>query len=165
MRRYLDKDYVAGLFLIILGVGYYRTADALPRSLISDRVGAAGFPKLLASALILFSGVLIIQAFWRQLARTADQAGEGGGKTLADFAHAAGMLSLGVGYLLIVSRVGYLLSIALLLGAALRYQKEPLSVRMFVTALLGGILFWCFFVFALDTPMPAGIWPALLGAR
>lgn len=162
MKKYLDRDQIAGVFLIILGIAYYRTAAALPRSLVSDRVGAAGFPKLLALTLIILSGVLILQSVLRKLSHPDQEARENE-KSLAEFGYAAGMLGLGVGYLIIVSHLGYLLSIALLLAAALRYQREPLSVKVFVTAILGGVLFWGFFVFALKTPMPSGIWAAILG--
>lgn len=161
----MDKDLVAGLFLVVLGVVYYRAADALPRSLISDRVGAAGFPKLLAMTLIIFSGILILQSIVRNMAPTTEGGPEGTERKKSDFAKAAGMLGLGIGYLVIVSRVGYLLGIALLLGAVLRYQKEPFSRKLFLTALLGGVFFWAFFVFALKTPMPSGSWAALLGWR
>jgi len=156
---------VAGLLLIVLGVVYYRAADALPRSLVSDRVGASGFPKLLALVLIIFSGILIIQTIIRKVAQEAGEEEGRAKKTWQDFAQAAGMLGLGIGYLIIVTRVGYMLGIALLIGAALRYQREPFSVKLFVTAILGGILFWAFFVFALKTPMPSGQWAALLGWR
>jgi hypothetical protein len=165
LKRFLDKDLVAGLFLIVLGVVYYRAADALPRSLISDRVGASGFPKLLASVLIIFSGVLIIQTIIRKMAQQAEEEEGKTEKTWRDFAQAAGMLGLGAGYLVIVTRVGYMLGIAFLLASALRYQKEPFSARLLLTALFGGVLFWAFFVFALKTPMPSGPWAALLGWR
>jgi hypothetical protein len=165
VKKFLDKDQAAGVFLIALGVMYYRMASSLQRSLISDRVGAEGFPKLLASALILFSAILIVQSFVRKLARPAPERKEISDTTWRTFAHAGGMLSLGIGYLLIVQRVGYLLSIAFLLAASLRYQKEPLSSRVLLTALLGGVLFWAFFVYALRTPMPAGMWSDLLGGK
>jgi len=165
VKKFLNKDQAAGLFLIALGVIYYKLASRLPRSLISDRVGAEGFPKLLALALIIFSVILILQSFIRKLGRTAPETEESSPKSWRTFAHAGGMLSLGFGYLLIVSRVGYLLSIALLLAAALRYQKEPLSSRVLLTALLGGVFFWAFFVYALRTPMPGGMWSALLGGK
>lgn len=170
MKKYLDKDVTAGLFLIGLGATYYFMADSLPRSLLSDRVGAAGFPKLLAVTLIAFSAVLIVQSLLRSKAspaRQEDEDQENAGKDSGDyhFKTAAGMLSLGIIYLIIVSRAGYMVSIALLLMAALRYQGEPFSRKMLLTGVLGGIFFWAFFVFALKTPMPIGIWPALLGGR
>jgi len=165
LRKFIDKDLVAGVFLILLGVVYYRAADALPRSLISDRVGAAGFPKLLASVLILFSGILVVQAILRNMRHAAGQEQEGAVEKWRGFASAAGMLGLGAGYLLIVTRVGYLLGMVLLLAAVLRYQKEPLSAKLLLTSLLGGVFLWAFFVFALNTPMPAGPWAALLGWR
>ncbi len=165
MKKYLDKDVTAGLFLIGLGAIYFYMADSLPRSLLSDRVGAAGFPKLLAVTLIAFSVVLIIQSLLRSKASPARQKDEDKGSGDYRFKTAAGMLSLGIIYLIIVSRAGYMVSIALLLMAALRYQGEPVSRKMLLTGIIGGIFFWAFFVFALKTPMPTGIWPALLGGR
>ena len=165
MKKYLDKDVIAGLFLIGLGAIYYFMADSLPRSLLSDRVGAAGFPKLLAVTLIAFSAVLIIQSILRSKASPARQEDEDIGSGDYRFRVAAGMLSLGIIYLIIVSRAGYMVSIALLLMAALRYQGEPVSRKMLLTGVLGGIFFWAFFVFALRTPMPGGIWPALLAGK
>lgn len=165
MRKYLGKDMIAGLFLVAVGSVYYSLADSLPRSLLSDRVGAAGFPKLLAVTLIAFSVVLIVQSLLRSKASPTRQKGEDNGRGDYRFRAAAGMLSLGIIYLIIVSRVGYMLSIALLLMAALRYQGVPVSRNMLLTGVLGGIFFWAFFVFALKTPMPEGIWPALLAGK
>ena len=153
MKKYLNKDVIAGLFLLGLGAIYYSMADVLPRSLLSDRVGAAGFPKLLALTLMAFSAVLIFQSVLRQSAirqkdssvRQEQAGGEG-----YRFLNAAGMLSIGIGYLVIVSWAGYIVSIALLLIAALLYQGERISRKVVLTAALGGIFFWVFFVFALN---------------
>ncbi len=163
MKRYLDRDVTAGLLLIALGAIYFYMADNLPRSLLSDRVGAEGFPKLLAVTLMVFSAVLILQSIIRQKASPVRQ--EETGNERYRFLKAAGMLSIGIVYLVIVSFTGYMFSIALLLMAALRYQGEPFSRKVLLTAVLGGIFFWAFFVFALKTPMPAGIWSVLLAGK
>ena len=169
MKRYMDKDMAAGLFLIALGAIYYFMADAIPRSLLSDRVGADGFPKLLAVGLMAFSAVLVIQSLLRNRVSSVQheeevrqEEGDGDGYK---FRKAAGMLSIGIAYLLIVSFAGYVVSIALLLTAALLYQGEPVSKKMLLTAVLGGVFFWVFFVIALRTPMPAGIWSVLLAGK
>jgi len=163
VKKYLERDVIAGLLLIVLGAIYYFMSDSLPRSLLSDRVGADGFPKLLAVTLIAFSVVLILQSVIRQ--KTSPVQREEATNEGYRFLKAAGMLAIGIGYLVIVSFIGYMVSIALLLTVALRYQGEPVSRRVLLTAVLGGIFFWAFFVFALKTPMPAGIWPALLAGK
>ena len=74
---------------------------------------------------------------------------------------AAGMLLLGVLYLLLVSLIGYPLAAGLLIAAVLLYYKEPFSLKVVITAGIGGIFFWVFFVFALEIPMPMGFWAKL----
>ncbi len=165
MKIFLDKDLLAGLFLIGVGSVYYYMANSLHRSLLSDRVGADGFPKLLAVTLIIFSTIMILQSVIKRKPSSATTADEGDDRLRFKFKNAAGMLLLGIGYLLIVSWAGYMVSIALLILVALRYQGEPLSWNMLLFTVLAGIFFWVFFVFALKIPMPGGIWPGLFGIR
>lgn len=158
MKNLLDRDQIAGLFLIGLGAVYYHLAASLPRSLLSDRVGAAGFPRLLAAALIILSLLMIIQSVIRKkLSGVHTDDDKPGGRRFR-FLKAAGMLLLGIVYLVIVSWTGYMIGIALLIFAALLYQRERLSRKMLITAVLSGIFFWAFFVFALKIPMPSGLW-------
>jgi len=144
-----------------LAVLYYKMADALPRSLLSDNVGADGFPKLLAGSLFVFSFFLLLMGILRRRATntTEEQAKKAHEKQAA--LKAAGMLILGVAYLLSVSLIGYPLAVGLLIAAVLLYYKEALSLKVVITAGIGGIFFWVFFVLALEIPMPMGFWAKL----
>ena len=154
----MRRDVITGLVLMLLAAVYYGMADALPRSLLSDEVGAEGFPKLLAISLFLLSAVLLLMAIFKQ--RPAETVEDEEKKTHEKQAalKAGGMLLLGIGYLLSISWIGYPLAAGLLIVAVLLYQREPLSLKAFLTAGLGGLFFWVFFVFALKIPMPMGFW-------
>jgi len=157
----MHRDAITGIVLMVLAVLYYMMADALPKSLLSDNVGAEGFPKLLASALFLLSLVLLLMGLFKR--RSANPAEEQKKRALEKQGalKAAGMLILGVLYLLFVSLIGYPLAVGFLIAAVLLYYKEALSLKVVITAGIGGILFWVFFVFAMDIPMPMGIWARL----
>ena len=154
----MRRDVITGLVLMLLAAVYYGMADALPRSLLSDEVGAEGFPKLLAIFLFLFAAVLLLMRIIKR--RPAEPAEDGEKKAHEKKAalKAGGMLLLGIGYLLSISWIGYPLAAGLRSVAVLLYQREPLSLKAFLTAGLGGLFFWVFFVFALKIPMPMGFW-------
>jgi len=152
----MRRDGITGMVLMVLALAYYGMADALPRSMLSDEVGADGFPKMLAIVLFLLSTVLLLTDFFKKhcVDPTADQERKTGEKRAA--LKAGGMLLLGIVYLLSISWIGYPLAAGLLIAAVILYQKEPLSPKVILTAGLGGIFFWVFFVFALRIPMPMG---------
>src|SRR3546814_16263958 len=73
------------------------------------------------------------------------------------------MLSFCICYLLGVPYLGYMLSIiGLMLGVAL-YIGARFGAKPAVIAGLGGLFFYLLFVQVLNVPLPAGIWPRLLG--
>jgi len=144
-----------------LAYGYYRMADALPRSLLSDEVGADGFPKLLAICLVVFSAVLVLMGAFTRPSIGAKEARKKAATERHAALKAAGMLLLGVAYLLVVPWVGYPVAAGLLIGAVLLFQRESPSLRLVITACLGGIFFWVFFALTLKIPMPPGIWSQL----
>src|SRR3546814_14293847 len=73
------------------------------------------------------------------------------------------MLAFGICYLLVVPYLGYMLSIiGLMLGVAL-YIGARFGAKPAVIAGLGGLFFYLLFVQVLNVPLPAGIWPSLLG--
>lgn len=157
----MRREWIAGLLLTGLACGYYLMADALPRSFLSDEVGADGFPKLLAISLFVLSSVLVVQGALTRPSVSAEETRERAAAEKHAALKAAGMLLLGIAYLLMVSWVGYPIAAALLIGMVLFFQREPPSLKLVLTACLGGIFFWVFFVFALNVPMPLGIWAQL----
>ena len=158
----MRRDWITGLILIALALVYYKMAEALPRSLLSDEVGAEGFPKLLAISLFLLSTFLMLTGFLKRQSGAAAEVREKGKTEKQAALKAGGMLLLGIGYLLSISWIGYPLAAGLLIASVLLYQKETLSLKVILTAGIGGIFFWLFFVFALKIPMPMGIWTQLL---
>jgi uncharacterized membrane protein len=70
---------------------------------------------------------------------------------------ASGLLGLGIGYLIIVKFLGYLLSIMVLLFTVALYQGARLSWRVAAISACGAVLLWAVFVLLLDVPMPSGI--------
>ena len=159
----MNRDAVTGIVLMALAVLYYMMADALPVSQLSDNVGADGFPKLLAGALFLLASILLLMGLFKRRATNPAEEQEKRAREKRAALKAGGMLVLGVLYLLLVSLVGYPVAVGFLVVGVLLYYKEALSLKVVITAGIGGILFWVFFVMAMDIPMPMGIWAGLFG--
>ena len=157
----MHREAITGIVLMVLAVLYYKMADALPHSLLSDNVGADGFPKLLAVSLFVFSSVMLLIGLFKRRAPNTTEAQEKKAHEKQAALKAAGMLLLGVVYLLLVSLIGYPLAVGFLIAAVLLYYKEAFSLKVVITAAIGGLFFWAFFVFALEIPMPMGIWAKL----
>lgn len=152
----MRRDAITGIVLLVLAVLYYKMADALPRSLLSDNVGADGFPKLLAVSLFVLSSILLAMGLFKRRSTNITEEQEQKAHEKQAALKAAGMLILGIFYLLAVSFIGYPLAAGLLIAAVILYHKEAFSLKVVITAGIGGIFFWLFFVFALEIPMPMG---------
>lgn len=160
----MRRDWIAGLVLLGLAVAYFVFADDIPRSQLSDVVGAASFPKLLAVSLAGLSTFLVLTSlFGKRLAVSEETRRERAAKDLRGFARAGGTLALGFGFLLIIDWVGYAVAVALLLAAMLAYNHMKLGWRTAVFAAAGGGFFWLLFGLLFDAAVPAGIWPKLFG--
>jgi putative tricarboxylic transport membrane protein len=73
----------------------------------------------------------------------------------------AGLLAIGVAYVVVVPRLGYMLSLAALIMATTYYQGGALNRHVVVVAMSGAVVFWLLFVMLLGIPQPAGLWPSL----
>lgn len=158
----MPRNLIGGVASIAIGAGYLFMAASIRTSALDDAVGPAGFPKGLAFAMIGLGLVLCLQSFWalraRHLAaaRGAGEAGDGS-HGLLGVVRAAGMLGLGIGYLLIVRWLGYVPGIALLITAAAVYLGTPFSWRVVAIGLAGAVAYWVVFVWVLRIPQPAGL--------
>ena len=72
-----------------------------------------------------------------------------------------GMLVNGVLYVALVTRLGYIVSIAGLIASTIYFQGGELNRRSLAVAAGGALLLWLLFVRLLHIPHPAGIWPSL----
>ena len=83
---------------------------------------------------------------------------------------AIGMLAIGVGYLLLVSFFGYIITIAALLLAVSLYIGAAFNARTVLVAIIGGVFYHLLFVEFLGIPLPAGeysraAWTRLISSR
>jgi hypothetical protein len=73
------------------------------------------------------------------------------------------MLGFGIGYLLLVSHLGYVLTLFLMITGVIVYSGMRLSVRLVLIGAAGSVLFWIIFAMLFRTSMPSGVWPRLFG--
>jgi hypothetical protein len=76
---------------------------------------------------------------------------------------AAGVIGLGIVYMLVTPALGYPLAIAALLFAMTVYAGMPMSLRLAGVSAGGGAALWFMFVKALGVAMPVGLLGRLLG--
>ncbi len=165
----MARDLIGGLAAILIGAGYLAMALQIRASALSDTVGPAGFPKLLAAIMIVLGAILCGRALVARRARAvpksagaslapaSDELGsESEFSGLGGLARAAGMLGIGIAYLLIVRVVGYVPAVAALIVAAALYGGAVLSWRVFAIGIAGALLYWLVFVLFLGIPLPGG---------
>ena len=154
----ITRNLAGGLLSLLLGSVYLYFAYGIHRSALADTMGAGGVPRLYGWLLIGLSILLICQALWAYL-RSSVKISWGeewrgqGMKSLK----AAGLLCFGIVYLLIVDKLGYLLSISLLLFSVALYRGAPFGLRLVVTSIGGALFIWVIFVLVLGVHMPPGI--------
>ncbi len=159
---FINRDTWIGLVMMLVAVVYWLEADKIKISPLDGPVGAAGLPKALAYALGALAVVLIVRSIVEgALDRRSAEAETGDGKqplfeAMQPHLRAIGMLAIGVGYLLLVSWLGYAITIAALLLAVSLYIGAKPTARTFLIAIAGGIFFHLLFVEFLGISLPAG---------
>jgi hypothetical protein len=158
----MKNDLAVGLLALAFAGIYYYFASDIHRSLLSDEVGAAGLPKVYAVAVALLGGFLLWQSFGARAA--APETGGDSGVRVRQHVRAAGLLLLGVAYLVLISSLGYLLTIFLLIAAVALYCGAALNFRLLLISAAGGVVFWLVFARMFDMPLPTGtLWQWLAG--
>ena len=165
----MPRNLIGGIATIVIGAAYLLMASGIRASALSDSVGPAGFPKALAYAMIGLGLILCLQSLVAFLARrravvvaggpavTGADAGAEDFGGMHGILRAAGMLALGIVYLLIVRYLGYVPSIALLIVAASLYLGTPLSWAVVAIGIAGSLVYWAVFVLILGIPQPPGL--------
>jgi len=167
---FVTRDTWVGLVMLLVAAVYWHEADKIPISPLDGTVGAAGLPKTLAYALGVLALIMIVRSvIGEALGGKASAAPNGARGSLSDamrpHLRTIGMLALGVGYLLLVSWLGYAIAIACLLLAVSLYVGAAISLRTVLFAMIGGVVCHLLFVEFLGIPLPAGeILGPLLGA-
>lgn len=168
----MTRDTWIGVVFLAFAVLYWIGADGIRISPLDGPVTAAGLPKSLAYALGLLAVLLIVRSLViKRLGRAPSAkvaaAGTAGEESelgnLRQHLRAAGMLVLGISYLLVVPYLGYTISIMGLMLAVALYAGARFGVKTAMIAGVGGVLFYLFFVQLLNIPLPPGLWPDLIG--
>lgn len=159
--------------LIFAGI-YWQAADGIAIGPLDGIVNAGALPKMLALALMLFSILLMLRALMTEVmylraARraagvAADRPEEESGKHFTSGQHlkAAGVLVIGIAYLLILPFFGYVVSATLLIGVMAVYIGAKPNAYTLCVAVGVTIIFYLLFVQFLDIPLPSGFWPSLI---
>lgn len=165
----MTRDAWIGVVFLAVAVVFWIAADGIRISPLDGPVTAAGLPKSLAYALGALSALLIVRSFAvKRIATAKPVGGEAGEENASDLGslrqhlRAAGVLAIGVVYLLAVPYLGYTLSIFGLMLAMAVYAGARFGAKTGLIAALGAVFFYFFFVKLLHIPLPPGLWPDLL---
>ena len=146
----MNRDGVLGLLLLAVATAYYAAADAIPSSTLADAVGPQGLPRAYA---------LVLGALGLGLLARARRPGTGGpAVSLHLLARVAGLLILGVVYLLAAPWVGYPIAVAGLIIGTTYYQGGRADRRVAAIGVGGAVVLWLLFVQLLGIDHPAGAW-------
>jgi hypothetical protein len=171
----IPRDVWIGLVTLVFSGLYWRAADGIAISPLDGVINAGALPKMLAFALMLFSVLLILRAvltevmYLRAARRAAGIAAsrpeEEGAKQFTNAQHmkAAGVLVIGVIYLLMLPYLGYIISATLLISAMAIYIGAKPNAYTLMVAIGVTLVFYLLFVQFLDIPLPSGFWPSLIG--
>ena len=154
MQAVLSRDFVGGLAAIAIGTFYLIFAYDLRTSALDDIVGPGGMPRAYGWVLVGLGAALGLTSMisrWR--ADMTEEWSDQGRRV----AWAAGLLGIGIVYLLIVKSLGYLLSMCLLIAATMIYHGEKPSAKVIGVSIFGAALLWALFVFVLGVSMPPGL--------
>lgn len=159
--KILTRDTWIGVVMLVVAGVYWLEASKIRVSPLDDGIGAGGLPKSLAVALGALAIILIVRSvlgavFFPSSRIDEQESSKSTAETLKPHLRAVGMIGLGVGYLLLLSTLGYAITIALLLLAASLYIGADLNVRTLLVAAIGGIVYHFLFVEFLGIPLPAG---------
>ncbi len=158
----MNRDVLVALVLMAFSGLYWLGADGIRESSIDTGVGAQALPKALAYALAGLSVLLMGQAIAHRFAPMEAEATEKiSPQTPKQVLRAAGMLSIGAAYLVIVSYTGYFLGLVFLILATAVYMGKAMSARLLSVAAGGAAFYWLLFVKILKIPMPEGIWRSI----
>lgn len=150
----ISRDLVGGAAAVLIGAVYLFYAYQIRTSALDDTLGPGGMPRAYGWLLVGLGLVLSLQAVVSRASRAIKDEWSGEGRRVL---WAAGLLGLGIAYLLVVETLGYLVSIALLLIGVALYQGAAASWRLPLIGIGGALFLWALFVLVLGVSMPRGL--------
>ncbi len=156
----MTKDIVGGLLMLAVSILYFLQSMNIRKSSMADDVGAHGVPQAYAVMLGLLAVALVAKGVIERLTSPAQVAAtqEERDALKRSLLGMATMLGIGVGYLLVVSTLGYIVSMVLLVAIVAYYLGASPGLQMAAVAVGGTLVLWAVFDLLLGISMPAGIW-------
>jgi len=152
----MSRDLICAATLLTISATYYRLASSIGRSALADEVGPAGLPTVYAIILAILGIGIAGQAVVGRLLTHPDTSTQGTGvPPHVVLLRASGVLVIGIGYLFVVSRIGYFFSLVIVIAAMAGYHGESSIARISTIAVAGAAGFWLIFVWLLGIPMPS----------
>lgn len=160
------RDRITGAIGLVLSVAYVSYAKGIEDSLLADAVGASGVPIGVGVMLGLASFALLVksglQATPVLASSSANMDGEDESVELDEgSAHphrmAVSLLLVLAAYVALLPLVGYIIDIALLIGAVAWLGGARKVKSILACAVLAGPLLWLMFDWALQIRLPKGI--------
>ena len=165
----MNRDLVFGVAALAIALVYYALTSTSPPSQLTDPIGAQGLPRMYSLVLAALSILLIARSLRTRTNReprtTEPATSEPRTSEPANhvaIARVAGMLLLGIAYIVVLPYLGYLVSVAMLIALTTYLQGGALNGRTVAVALSGAALFWALFIWLLRIQYPAGLWPSLI---
>jgi hypothetical protein len=151
------RDLAFGGAALAISILYYWMATLVPVSQLADAIGPQGLPKVYALILAALSLILLVRKSRDPGSGIRDPKGSGKPPDpRSPLFRAAGMLVIGIVYILLAPWLGYLLSISGLIFATTYYQGGTVGRQAALVALCGGVFFWVLFVAFMGIAQPPG---------
>jgi putative tricarboxylic transport membrane protein len=159
-----NRDLVFGSATLALAAVYYALTVTIPQSDLADPIGPQGLPKTYAAVLAVLAIILIARSIKRpaNLAPTNPEPANPRTNEPANLGRVIGMLLIGVGYIVVLPWLGYLLSVAALIAATTYFQGGSINLRSILVAISGALCLWVLFIWLLRIQYPAGLWPSVI---
>jgi putative tricarboxylic transport membrane protein len=159
-----NRDLVFGSATLALAAIYYALTDTIPPSDLADPIGPQGLPKTYAVVLAVLSILLIARSIRRSANPEPANPEPANPRTRepANLGRVIGMLLIGVGYIVVLPWLGYLLSVAALIAATTYFQGGSINRRSILVAISGALCLWVLFIWLLRIQYPAGLWPSVI---
>lgn len=143
-------DLILGILCIILGIGIFVISGNYD-VYTYDPLGGGGFPRLLAVLIILCGIAIAVQYFMGKKAGKEQKLPKG------NWILAGKLLISLIVYVLVVERVGYLVSTVILVSLLLYWQDIKNKKKLLLcTGVIVGVLY-VLFAFVLQVKLPTGI--------
>ncbi|MEA5160239.1 tripartite tricarboxylate transporter TctB family protein [Cereibacter johrii] len=161
----LTRNLIGGLVAMALGLAYLAVALQIQVSMLADTFGPRGMPLIYGGLMTGLGALLTLEALLTSYrldpearARLHDKEWRGMGVQIL---RAAGMFAIAAAYVLLVSWLGYPISLALLILAVALYMGARPGPRLLLIGVAGALAMWAIFVGLLGVRMPEGFLGAL----